>query len=231
MIRYEREIQLTKVLYFHRISDTHMTGNLLKNFRMFERLCGTYFEIILVTTMWDDVEVEIGEMREDVLKTCYWKSLITGGASVQRFFGTHKSAFDVLDPIIDKINSNGALLLQKEVNDLRLQLDKTAAAGTLYLLGELLTRQQEFLKTIRNEFKQPTLDSEQLEALLKKYITISKQLKRSNDDLKKRNIPVGERMERVAKTTDVTRALRWVTDSPTRVFSLYYLLNRHLQHL
>ena len=53
-----------------------MAGTPLKNLRMFEKLCGEEFDsIILTTTMWNEVDDNLGNGREDELKTLYWKSM------------------------------------------------------------------------------------------------------------------------------------------------------------
>src|SRR5438309_6085963 len=110
MIRYDRQIQLTALLYFHRISDNRMGTSL----PVFEKLCREDFKrVFIVTTMRDEVEVKMGASREDVW---YWRSMITRGWPVQRFYGTQKSAFDVLTPIIDEVNARSEVLLQKEMN-------------------------------------------------------------------------------------------------------------------
>jgi len=67
---YKRNIKLSGLLYFHRISDNRMAGTPLKNLRMFQELCGhnALRNIILTTTMWLDVEEELGSVREKELE-------------------------------------------------------------------------------------------------------------------------------------------------------------------
>jgi len=207
MIRYNRQIQLTGLLYFHRISDNLMWGTALKNLHMFEKLCGHDFRgIVLVTTMWDEVERGVGEARETQLKWEYFKHLIDRGSSVRRFYLDQKSAFDILAPIIDDVNERKALLLQKEMNVLGLKLNQTTAGRTLYSkLVELVARHQKITLMIRSEMKDPTLDREELETLMNDYKITYTQLQRANKDLEKMKISVGEQMQRVVKSIDWTR--------------------------
>lgn len=181
-----------------------MAGTPLKNLRLFEKLCGEEFDnIILTTTMWDGVDDNLGKEREDELKTQYWKSMIDRGSYVKRFLHTRESAFEVLAPIFDQVNSRNALLLQKEVNDLGLKLKETSAGKTLYMvLGELIERQQAVLGEIREELKEPTLDSDQLQLLLDEYQKVSVQLQRANDDMRKMKIRLGDRIQTVARNID-----------------------------
>src|SRR6266498_2260415 len=144
-------MRLSGLLYFHRISDNRMAGTPLRNLRLFEKLCGEEFDrIILTTTMWNEVDDNLGSEREEELKTLYWKSMIDRGSYVKRFLYTRESAFEVLTPIFNQVNSRNALLLQKEMNDLGLKLKETSAGKSLYMvLGELTERQQDILRRIR----------------------------------------------------------------------------------
>ena len=177
----------------------------MKNLRMFENLCGKDFRrVVLTTTMWDEVETDVGEKREEQLRSEVWKTMIERGSSVRRFYQDQKSAFDILAPIIDEVNDRGALLLQKEVVDLGLQLNQTSAGRVLYSdIGELVSHYQKYMERIRSELKEPTLNPEQLEVLMNDYKTVSKQLQRATEEVKKMKIPLGVRIQRVvAKSLD-----------------------------
>jgi len=82
-----------------------MAGTPLKNLRMFENLCGEDFNgIILTTTMWSEVDEELGAERELELKEEYWRSMIERGSSVKRFLYTRQSAFEILMPIFEEVD-------------------------------------------------------------------------------------------------------------------------------
>src|SRR6266545_3316795 len=157
--RYKREIRLTGLLYFHRISDNRMAGTPLKNLRMFEKLCGEDFNgIVLTTTMWSEVDEESGEERERELKDEYWKSMIERGSSVKRFLYTRQSALEMLTPILEEVDKRSALLLQTEMNEFHLQLKETSAGRMMYMeLGELVARHEDILKRVRGELKDPLM--------------------------------------------------------------------------
>ena len=180
-----------------------MAGTPLKNLRMFEKLCGEEFDsIILTTTMWNEVDDNLGNGREDELKTLYWKSMTDRGSHIKRFLYTRESAFEVLAPIFDRVNARNALLLQKEVNDLGLKLKETSAGKTLYMvLGELIEHQQGVLEGIRRELKEP-MDSDQLRLPMEEYQNVSVQLQRANNDMRKMKISPGDQIQRFARTID-----------------------------
>jgi len=68
-----REEQIEKrlggLLYYH------MAGTRLKILRLFEKLCGQEFDSIIQVTMWNQMDDNFGNGREDELKTLYWKSM------------------------------------------------------------------------------------------------------------------------------------------------------------
>ncbi|KAL4062860.1 hypothetical protein J3A83DRAFT_4300977 [Scleroderma citrinum] len=101
---YERKALLSSVLYFHRITDNRMAGTPLKNFRVFEKLCGDHAmaQVILVTTMWDEVEDDVGKDRLAELRSTYWKGMISHGSTTFRYENTKESATRLLEEMAEK---------------------------------------------------------------------------------------------------------------------------------
>jgi len=186
---YRKQIRLTGLLYFHRISDVRVAGTSLKNLRLFEKLCGEHFNnIVFTTTMWDEVDESVGIDRELELRNDFWSPMIKRGASIQRFLNTQESAFEILLPVFNKVNERSAraLLLQSEMNDRGLLLKETSAGKTLYMeLGELVARHHEVLGEIRRDLKDPTADPDQLRLLMEDYQRASMQLQRASQDMVK----------------------------------------------
>ncbi|KAK6823710.1 hypothetical protein RU639_006286 [Aspergillus parasiticus] len=77
-------IQLTGLLYLHRISDVRMQGSALKNIRMFRSLVGenNMANVVLVTTRWNSVTRDEGvsRLRELLEKDKFWGGMIAAGA-------------------------------------------------------------------------------------------------------------------------------------------------------
>ncbi len=134
-----------------------MAGTALKNLHLFESICGEEFNnIVLTTTIWDEVEEHVGYYREWELKTPYWKAMVDRGSSMRRFLRTRQSTFEVLEPIIKGVRRRKALLLQREVEDLGLKLNQTSATQTLLKqLEELVGVREERLNKIRTELRDP----------------------------------------------------------------------------
>ena len=130
---YSRDIKLSGVLYLHRITDVRLGGTSLRNLTMFKKLCGDQFypRVFLITTRWDEVSKIDGEKREQELisKSDFWGTMIKGGASFERHYGTRDSAIDILRDVIrnPRLDAPKVLKVQHEMVDERLRLDQTDA--------------------------------------------------------------------------------------------------------
>ena len=143
--RYQRGIQLSGILYLHRITDNRVPNSFLRNIELLRRLCGdgAFSNIRFVTTNWDLLTDQgEGEREEEELCSKYWNHFIEGGSQVFRFQNTHLSAWK----IINSLPMEGkATLIQKEMVDQLKSLSQTTAAESLFTwafkaLRELITR-------------------------------------------------------------------------------------------
>jgi hypothetical protein len=164
-----------------------MAGTPLRNLYFFEKLCGKEFsKIVLTTTMWDDIDPSTGDKRERELQDKYWKSMIERGSSVRRFLSTPASALDLLRPILTRANEQRSSLPQQKMSVSPRKLKEIIAGRTLALqLEELVPRQQELLKTIRNDLLDAKLRPDQHEKLMQEYQGVSAKLQRAIKDVKR----------------------------------------------
>jgi len=200
---YERDITLAGILYLHRISDNRMAGTPLKNLRMFKKLCGdnALKNVILTTTMWDEVDEEIGEEREQELKREYWSGMIKRGSTTARFQNTSDSAWSIADPLIQNAYRQRALKLQEELVDMKRQLRETDAGQQLYgTLESLFLRRQETLRKIQDEMKRRgNSDPQILAALEEEREELGKQLEKTITDMQALKLPLGKRLLRMLR--------------------------------
>ena len=200
---------LSGLLYFHRISDNRMAGTPLKNLRIFEQLCGknALKNIILTTTMWDEVDEETGSTRERELKDIYWKAMIDRGSSTGRFGGTRDSAFRLIAPLLDERNSRNTLLLQKELVDLDLRLSETHAGQMLRSeIKQLARQQQELLHQIREDLKRPN-NAESLQSSMEEYEELKKTSASLLHQVADLQVPLGRQfMNTIAITFGIKRS-------------------------
>ncbi|KAF8811582.1 hypothetical protein BYT27DRAFT_6442621 [Phlegmacium glaucopus] len=196
---YEKDILLSGLLYFHRISDNRMAGTPLKNLRMFEELCGknAFHNVILTTTMWDEVEEETGFLRENELKSKYWRSMLDRGSTTSRFLQTRESALGLIEPLIDAANAKSSLLLQQELVDMRTKLPETSAGMRLFTEMENLVKQRQVvLDRIRSAMKQ---DQTSLPLLKEEYQRLKTQLDTTVGEMQKLKLPLGKRLSRMTR--------------------------------
>lgn len=170
---------LSAILYFHRITDNRMAGTPLKNLRVFEKLCGkdAMAQVILVTTMWDDVEnVDVGERRLEELGSTYWKGMISRKSETFRYLNTPESAKELLGKVAEKGSERRRVLLQQEISELKKDLQETAAGQTLCSdLERLADQRLQTLRKLREEADRST-DNRTTEALQKEYADLKAQL-------------------------------------------------------
>ncbi|KAI6142752.1 P-loop containing nucleoside triphosphate hydrolase protein [Pisolithus tinctorius] len=130
---YEQGVKLTGVVYMHRISDPRMTGTSMRNFRCFRELCGedAFKNIVIVTNMWRDDELEICNKRENELATDdkFYKAVLEGGGKMVRHDGTVASAKAIVRQLINK--GNVALASQREIIDEHKEFSGTAVGKEL----------------------------------------------------------------------------------------------------
>jgi hypothetical protein len=98
-VRYERDIKLAGILYLHRITDNHLAITAFRILRMFKALCELIAlrNVTLTTTMWDNVDGEIGSQRQKELEQTYWKGMIDRGSKIGCYRNSPESAWEILD--------------------------------------------------------------------------------------------------------------------------------------
>lgn len=153
---------LSGLLYFHRVSINRKNGSPQYNSSILKRLvgAGSFENVILVTTAWDEVDEETGDLREEQLKDGYWKPMVDRRSRIERFKGTRESAFTLLKPIIDRadqrLKSARDLERKKVIDRLRSEITR---------LGQ---DQQNLSRKINGELKNPE-GRTNLQTLRKEY--------------------------------------------------------------
>jgi len=153
---YQKGIKLSGIIYMHRISDNRMGGLSQRNFKMFKEICGIEAakNVVIVTSMWDEVHADRGEAREIELKSLFFKPILDQGAQLLRNDNTQQSALRIIAHFIE--NQPIPLRIQQEIVDEHKQLDKTGAG--VELLKEL-DKQQELYRNEINALKEEMNDT------------------------------------------------------------------------
>ncbi|KAJ8691414.1 hypothetical protein PTI98_010987 [Pleurotus ostreatus] len=163
-------VKLSGAIYMHRISDFRMGGTSTRNFNMFRELCGdtALQNVAIVTNMWSEVSLDIGEAREEQLKSrdIFFKPALGKGAQIWRHDNTSTSAQAIIHCIASK--DPLALCIQRELVDERKDIAETAAGAEL---GPLEQKDEE----AREELEQATaqLNSEMMRVQIDSECMIS----------------------------------------------------------
>ncbi|KAG8830370.1 hypothetical protein FRC17_004959 [Serendipita sp. 399] len=104
---------LSAILYLHPIHANRVARSARVNLEVFAALCGKSAmpNVILVTTMWDLVPQEVGEIRVEELKRRFWSDMLECGGTTKPFRGTFESAWEILN---DLPKTGADLEIQKE---------------------------------------------------------------------------------------------------------------------
>ena len=130
-----------------------MAGAPLRNLRVFQQLCGndSLSRIVLTTTMWDEVDDDVGKERLTELEESFWKGMIRRGSTTFRYKNTKESAEELLLTLV--ANRRCPVQLQKEM-DRDMDLRETSAGHELHSrLDQLAAKQTKDLERLRKQMK------------------------------------------------------------------------------
>lgn len=132
---YEKRTDLRGVIYLHRITDPRMQGSAMKNLFMFKKLCGPegLKNVILATTMWENVLEEDGHRREAELRDTpdYWKDMIEKhGSRMVRHQNSGASAKSIITNLLQSAHPT-TFAIQNEMVDQGKDLNQTSAGKQL----------------------------------------------------------------------------------------------------
>ena len=147
------------MIYLHEISQPRMSGTARANTEVFQKLCGlnNMSSVFLVTTKWDDVDVNQGSKRELQLAEKYWKDMIDGKAKQRRFMNDEKTGRAIISEILDLYmariqDGDLALQIQTELVNLQKIIPDTEAAKSLkYSLEDALKIQQQLAEKMKTK--------------------------------------------------------------------------------
>ena len=174
-----------------------MAASSVRHLRTFEELCGrdALENVILATTMWDEVDEATGKMEEERMKTKYWNKMLERRSTTGRFMGTYESALQLLQPLIDAANlKRSSLLLQYEMVDMGKQLTETSAGRRLFTkVQHIVSQRQDVIEQIQTEMRRPIKDRTSLQPLQEEQQKLSQSLESTFEEMRMINLPVALR--------------------------------------
>ena len=160
-----------------------MLGTIRKNLDMFRKLCGdeALRNVVLGTTKWDEVKLEKGQQREQVLKDIHWKEMLERGSVIMRVDTDPPSVWEIINRIL-KNDRVEFVRIQEELLEFRRLIPETEAGKTLlYMLED---RRKWLLAEERTaNMGDAPLGQEEVER-------IRKQLRETTDEIRKLKVPL-----------------------------------------
>lgn len=150
---WSRKMQLTGLLYLHRIMDVRFGGAAGRNLRMFRKLCGddNLASVVLATTFWKQPVTQSEEQREEQLKTNFWAPLISKGSRVVRQDREKQSGTEIIESIINR-QTRVTLSIQHEL------VDQGKTVADTFAGNEVLQEMQALKKKHEHEITQLRAD-------------------------------------------------------------------------
>lgn len=104
-----------------------MPASALKNIHTLEAMCGVRAmrNVALVTTMWNEVPMEVAQRRERYLFEEFWFRMLRDGARSYRFKDSFKSAWEISDSLLQLPPSS--VFMSEELVDHNRPLRETQA--------------------------------------------------------------------------------------------------------
>ncbi len=137
-------VQLTAILFLHKITDHRFTGSSKRLQRVFSQVCGhdSFKSVVLGTTMWDELGNEsTGSQRETELMTRgFWGKMIQDGTDCCRLKNSKSSATQLAQILTGKPRTT--LQLQTELQQYDGRVVRTSAGKELdRIYNERISRQ------------------------------------------------------------------------------------------
>ncbi|KAG1878864.1 P-loop containing nucleoside triphosphate hydrolase protein [Suillus subluteus] len=171
---YGQDMKLAGILYLHDITQSRMSGTMLRDLDVFRKLCGEDAEknVVLVTTKWANlITANVGQAREQELTSVFWKEMMAHGSTTTRFDRSH--LWDVMRPILANKTVVDALQIQRELVDWGRKIPETDAGKAL--ASKVKKLEVSHGKAIEG-FKHNTEDGTQLKEIEKEARELLKQL-------------------------------------------------------
>lgn len=116
------------------------------NLKIFEQLCGpdALKNVVLTTTFWDQVNIDIGLARETQLRSEFWAGMIAQGCRVARLKPRKReTAWEIIDMFDSTASRQNVLKVQTETVDEGKALHDTSA---FKMFAKLLTLFKKFVR-------------------------------------------------------------------------------------
>ena len=131
-------MKLAGFIYLHEITQTRMFGAVRKNIEIFKKICGNdaLKNVVIGTTKWGDVSLEVGQRREQQLRDYSCKEMVQQGSVIMQVHADSSSAWKIVNRILE----NDAVDFVRFQKAFRNAISDMEAGKRYYTLEELRER-------------------------------------------------------------------------------------------
>ncbi|KAF2110122.1 P-loop containing nucleoside triphosphate hydrolase protein [Lophiotrema nucula] len=195
---YARDIQVSGIVYLHRITDTRLQGSALRALNAFKSMCGegVYCGIVIATTRWDEVapeQLDATFERQQELCKKHWTDIIENDGLVVELSSPRYHALEIIKRIVRK-DRRFVFNFQRQLIEEAQPLHLTDAGKILFepQFGDY-TRLQNQLAEAQNRFD---------EALASKYAKDQQDAKQAIEQVTKSLTPLEADIQRMQHRTE-----------------------------
>ncbi|KAI6117119.1 hypothetical protein EV401DRAFT_1617969 [Pisolithus croceorrhizus] len=173
---HKGRISLSAILLLHPITDNRLRWTPLRHLGLFQKLCGkqAMARTGLVTTMWDEVDENVGNERMTTLQSNYWGPMIAQGSKIYRFWNTGDAARELLQEVISKSEERYHSMLRQEISELK-TYKTVSAQDSCSHLEQLSEKRLEIMQKLRSK-EGGAADEKTEEALRREYAEVGVEL-------------------------------------------------------
>ncbi|KAI6039625.1 hypothetical protein EDC04DRAFT_2894970 [Pisolithus marmoratus] len=173
----DRRVFISAILFFYPITDNRLHWTPLKHLRLFQKLCGeeAMAQTGLVTTMWDEIDEDVGNERMAALQSNYWRFMITQGSKTYRFSNTGDAARELLQEVVSKGQERYNSMLRQQISELKTYKEIVAARKLCSRLEHLSKKRFEIMRELRSE-EGRAVDRRTKEDLKREYADVGAEL-------------------------------------------------------
>ncbi|KAJ3565887.1 hypothetical protein NP233_g7354 [Leucocoprinus birnbaumii] len=225
------EGKVSGIAYLHRISDPRMTSTVVKNFDMFQKLCGKDFfkKVVLVTTMWPNEgnsdPLELISRERDLLDN-YWRPMLLKGSTSFQFRNTEGSAWDIFNHLlrIQPVDKLAHLVkIQQELVNEKKTVPATQAGKRLHnIMQNVVVNQARVIEQLKVELvKSAGQDQSVINALLQELSQLGQEREKARKEVAELDSSLMSSVKKALKVTTshipgVPALLTSPVTSPTR---------------
>jgi hypothetical protein len=128
---YSKRLLFRGIIYLLRISDSRISGSVVKSLRLSEHICreNNFANVAPATTMWDSVDLGVAPSREKELVFSFWNHMMVKGAKKMQQDANWESAVAIIARLM---RQRPMALLQTQLIDESLSFSATGVGQNLF---------------------------------------------------------------------------------------------------